>query len=77
MAQALTNNLLPVQSNIHRSNHETLILRKELTVLSRLKLTVLNRLHGQYEDLSKIASEFIKYMMIIVPVVSEHTWANA
>lgn len=77
MAQALTSNLLPAQSNIHGSDHETLILRKGLIVLSWLRLTALDRLHGQYEDLSKIASELIKCMLIIVPVVSEHTGANA
>lgn len=73
MDQALTNNLLPAQSNIYGSDHEMLILRKGLIVLSWLRLTGLDRLQGQYEDLSKIASELIKYMLIIVPVVSEPT----
>lgn len=76
MDQAFTNNLLPAQSNIYGSDHEMLILRKGLIVLSWLRLTGLDRLRGQYEDLGEIGAALIKYMLITVPVVSEPTWAN-
>lgn len=57
-------------------SHESSVLRKGLIVLSWPMLTGLDRLWGQYEDLSKIASELIKYMLIIGPALSEHLSAN-